>query len=478
MPNRILALDLHGPLLVAVTVETSFRGYQIVGHGTEPRDASRPLAEQVRALVARHPGPPDLVLSALPGNAAAYRILDLPFKDRRKLEQTVPFELESQLPFAVEDAVVDFQILAKTGDGTRVFAALAPRSRIEDHLKTLAEAGLDPAVVDFAPLTTLNVLQLFEGERPARYAFLHLSATQGTLALYRGGVLAHLRVIDVGEPAGLARDVGWSLKSFNGGPPMVTGDVGEPAPLLIGGAAPPELLEAFRHDESVVVQRLEDLPLRQVPAALHGRQGTYAPALGLALREIADGPTLGLNFRRDRFAYSRGRDEIRTVATRLGLLGAIVLVLFLVSQVVSYVRLRGEYRDVSGLVRQAFEKTLPGQPIVDETQQLKQEIERLKKQQQQFGFPQGGPVSVLEVLKQISERAPAEPRMNVDELSIDSDGVHLRAKTASFEAVETVRKKIAESPLFQDVAVKDPRTVADGSVEFRMNLTLGPKGGD
>src|SRR5882724_10102274 len=130
MPNRILALDLHGTHLVAVTVETSFRSYQIVAHGAEPRDPAQPLADQLRALVARHPGPADMVLSALAGNAAAYRILDLPFKDRRKLEQTVPFELESQLPLTVEDAIVDFQVLAKTADGTRVFAALAPRSRI------------------------------------------------------------------------------------------------------------------------------------------------------------------------------------------------------------------------------------------------------------------------------------------------------------------------------------------------------------
>src|SRR2546426_516506 len=83
-----------------------------------------------------------------------------------------------------------------------------PRSRIEEHLKTLAEAGLDPAVVDFGPLSTLNVLKLFEGERPDRYAFLHVGPTQGTLALYQDGALAHLRVIDVhGGAAGLAREV-------------------------------------------------------------------------------------------------------------------------------------------------------------------------------------------------------------------------------------------------------------------------------
>jgi Tfp pilus assembly PilM family ATPase len=81
--------------------------------------------------------------------------------------------------------VVDFQILERTSVGARVFAALAPRAKVEEHLQILADAGLDPAIVDFAPLTTLNVLQLFEGKRPDRYVPPRSSGQQGTLAIYR-----------------------------------------------------------------------------------------------------------------------------------------------------------------------------------------------------------------------------------------------------------------------------------------------------
>jgi general secretion pathway protein L len=474
MPNRILALDPHGAQLVAVVVETSFRSYQIVGYFAEPRDSSMTLGAQLTAFLSRHSIAADTVLSALPGDAAAYRFLDLPFRDWRKLQQTVPFELESQVPFAIDESIVDFQILEKTANGARVFAALTPKSRIEDHLKVLSEAGLDPAVVDFAPLATLNVLQLFEGDRPQRYAFLHVSAARGTLAIYRDGRLENLRVIDVaGESPvpGFVREVVWSLKSLNGGPP--TGEEAELRGLLVGGSSSQELLDSLRSRVALTVQRLEDLPLRQVPAALHGRQGTFAPALGLALRGIAEGPTLGVNFRRESFSYRRGQEEMQGVLTRLGVLGAVVLVLFAIWQGISYYQLSSQYDDLRGIVRQAFHEALPNTPIVDEAEQLQQEIRKLQKQQQQLGFGPGGPVSPLEILREIAERAPSEPRMNVDELSIDAEGVHLRGKTASFEAVETIRKKIAESPLFGEVQVKEPRTTTDGKVEFRMNLLPG-----
>jgi general secretion pathway protein L len=475
MPNRILALDPHGAQLVAVVVETSFRSYQIVGFFAEPRDPNAPLAEQLRSFVSRHAISADTVLSALPGRAAAYRILDLPFRDWRKLAQTVPFELESQVPFAVEEAVVDFQILERTPVGARVFAALAPRAKVEEHLQILADAGLDPAIVDFAPLTTLNVLQLFEGERPERYAFLHVSSgQQGTLAVYQGGHLTGLRVIDVaGEPAApaFAREIAWSLKSLNGS--ARGGD--EAPPLLIGGASGTELVELLRSRMGATVQRLEDLPLRQMPVALRGRQGMYAPALGLALREIVDEPTIGLNFRRDTFAYRRRQEELQGGLQRLGVLAGVVLLLFALWQGVSYYELSRQYDELRAVVQNAFRAVLPGMPVVDEAEQLAQEIKRLQKQQQQLGFGPSGPISPLEVLRQLSERAPTDPRLNVDELAIDAEGVHLRAKTSSFEAVEKIRRKIAESPLFADAQVKEPRTTPDGSVEFRVNLSF-PKG--
>ena len=134
------------------------------------------LGEQLRNFVSRHPdgrghgavGAPRRRCRLPVSRAAVPRLAEARSKPSPSSSRA-----RSRSPSMT--AIVDFQVLDKTADGTRVFAALAPKSRIDDHLKILAEAGLDPAVVDFAPLTTLNVLQLFEGDRPERYAFLHVS---------------------------------------------------------------------------------------------------------------------------------------------------------------------------------------------------------------------------------------------------------------------------------------------------------------
>jgi Tfp pilus assembly protein PilN len=107
--------------------------------------------------------------------------------------------------------------------------------------------------------------------------------------------------------------------------------------------------------------------------------------------------------------------------------------------------------------------------VIDEISQIQEKIDELERRRNQLG----GPVSVLEALREISIRSPENPRMFVDELSFDGPTILLRAKTSSFEAVETVKKNLAASELFRDVQVRDPRTTADGTVEFRLTITLG-----
>ncbi len=470
MPNRVLALDVSGSQLTAVVVESSFRSRSFLAHAIEPRDPARPLAEQLRDFVARHRLAGDTVLSALPARAATYRMLDLPFRDRRKLLQTVPFELENQVPVALEDAIVDFQVVSRESEGARVFAAMAPRRRIEEHLRTLAEAGLDPAILDFAPLTTLNALLLFETDRTRPLAFLHVDGAEGTLGVWRNGELCAIRALEAGDASGatLSEEVLWSLRTFRNAAaePLIESTSG--LPLVISGLVPSDLPGLLRQSGGLEVRRLEELRSPDLPSTLRDRAGAFAPALGLAVRELDDG-ALGVNFRREEFAYHRREQEWRAAVGRLAILAAVVAGLFVVSEIVSYAALSRRYDRVRRRVEEIFKATVPNTPVGNEAGKLREAIAELEKQRDQIG----GPTALIEALRELALRAPLDPRMNVEELTFDGPTMLLRAKTPSFEAVETIKKALLESQIFRDVQVKDPRTTPDGSVEFRLTITLG-----
>src|SRR5208337_2571802 len=97
-------------------------------------------------------GQPDIVISALPGDRVANRILELPFKDSRRLHQVVPFALEEHLPFPIDNGTVAFTRVGREDDHTLVMAAMVRKSDLEHHLELLQKAGLDPKTVTIAPL--------------------------------------------------------------------------------------------------------------------------------------------------------------------------------------------------------------------------------------------------------------------------------------------------------------------------------------
>ena len=110
------------------------------------------------ARVIKAAGKPDVLISALPGEFVAKRLLELPFSDSRRLQQVVPFALEEHLPFAVDDAAVAFSRVGREGNKTLVLAALARKVDLEKHFELLRSAGLDPKIVTLVPFALAGIL--------------------------------------------------------------------------------------------------------------------------------------------------------------------------------------------------------------------------------------------------------------------------------------------------------------------------------
>src|SRR4029078_6685442 len=96
----------------------------------------------------------------------------------------VPVELESNVPFGLDEVVVDYQVLHRDRSGTTVLAALVQKEDLERHLDLLKEGGAYRKIVDLGPLATLNTLSLVP-DLPPTFAFVDFGARTTTVALYR-----------------------------------------------------------------------------------------------------------------------------------------------------------------------------------------------------------------------------------------------------------------------------------------------------
>ncbi|MBI1814180.1 MAG: pilus assembly protein PilM [Deltaproteobacteria bacterium] len=500
MPQRILALDVEETEVKAAVLETSFRDYRIAGlyHEALTPDGGA-TGEQVRRFLDRHQLAGETVVSTLPGGLVSHRVFFLPFRDRKRLNQTIPFELETQVPFGLDEVIVDYSVLHRDRSGTTVLAAMVQKTDLEAHLAMLRSAGIDPKVVDLASMSGLNVLRVLSADLPATFAFVECNANSVHVALYRNQQLVGLRTLAVGHGApatngaanghalaegavltdappddsaarALAVELRWSLMVINGAP------LDDRLPCYVAGS--PAWLDhsapVLERQLGFELRRLDRIPLRMMTPTDQALLPTCAAPLGVALREVAPANTLGLNFRRDEFAYHRGQQEVRRAFGRVAILVGVLLVMTIADLFAAYQFQLSRLTAIDGQIRKVFVNTLPDERPVNEIAQFKSEVDKAEQKLQLLG----GIVSLsgaaaIDIARAISAALTDKAKLDIDEYAYDPEAVRIRGRTDSFETVDTIKQQLVAVPYFKDVQVKDVKASADGKdVSFRLILIM------
>jgi type IV pilus assembly protein PilM len=124
------------------------------------------------------------------------RVALLPFEElprtRREVTELVRWKMKKAVPFKVEEAVVDYEILpGEGGRGFNVLAVLMPLSIVEEQESAFVNQGIRPGLIDLSTFSLLHLYrQVIDSEMPAGGDFLLLNATGVffTLMILRDGL--------------------------------------------------------------------------------------------------------------------------------------------------------------------------------------------------------------------------------------------------------------------------------------------------
>ena len=144
--SLVLGLDVGEQAVRGVFLRTTLRGAQVEKHAeakiADGEDQPAALEQAIADVLAQHERAPDRVVAALDGEEVSVRTIDLPPGVLKRLDDVLPFEMESLLPFSLEESVVDHQIVRHDEDKLRVLAVAAPTQSVADRLSTLEAAGV------------------------------------------------------------------------------------------------------------------------------------------------------------------------------------------------------------------------------------------------------------------------------------------------------------------------------------------------
>lgn len=166
------------------------------------------------------------VLAAVSGPSVHLRQVEMPALSETELRTSLRYEARQHLPIEnIADAALDCQVIHRSEEGKgnqSVLMVGAPDALVQSRIKVLAAAGIEPEVVDAAPLALLNALEGAEPEAmaPGRtVAVLDLGASAATLVLARKGGVVYARSLAIPSrtgtpPAGLVPAVRETVQFF------------------------------------------------------------------------------------------------------------------------------------------------------------------------------------------------------------------------------------------------------------------------
>jgi len=143
MSRKVLGIDIRKESVSAVLVKTSLRENRIDAHAhiplPEAAEDDNNFKTALNMLVNEiNPSGCDCVVS-ISADHFSYRILQVPFKDSKKIRMVLPFELEPTVPYPIDDLVIDFIDLESAGpsDHSEVIAVAVPRTELAPYIESL-----------------------------------------------------------------------------------------------------------------------------------------------------------------------------------------------------------------------------------------------------------------------------------------------------------------------------------------------------
>jgi len=475
MGQRVVALELAGGFVRAALADRNWNSYELIGVYERERAADEADLSGALARLITETGKPDVLISALPGEFVAKRLLELPFGDSRRLQQVVPFALEEHLPFAVDDAAVAFSRVGREGDKTLVLAALARKADLEKHFELLRSAGLEPKIVTLIPFALAGILSRSRNGNKASHVVLDIDHGSTSMVLIDSeGLPRALRTLGQGlnlhNGVPLERAVAGAILGSVRQTLLAHGSDGEPPELILTGpaAGEPEVREQISEALATLVQHVNDFDCSPLIAGAKKEPARFAACIAMLLGEAPAKPLELLNFRQGEFAYRSRADRLAAYRAPLILAGfaiGLALLHVILGVATGARKLQLLDQEIASVTAPALG---PSSPTLA-APELQAKLKEMRKQLRLLGGNLGHG-SPLDLLLALSQAFPSGVPAQVYDLQIDDSGVKLQGTADSYSTVDRIKKALEHSPAFEKIAVDHAAAASDsGKIDFTIS---------
>lgn len=468
----------------------SVKGKQVEKWGSAPlapglvRDGyilqPKAVGEVISALFKSTQVPKQRVITSLTGLSFTYRILSLPRTKPALLEEAIQRSARKEIPLPMEELYLSWQAINGKQDELDCFVLGVPRNPIDAAVQTLAEAGVEPYIIDLKPLALARAANREDA------LIVDLEPDCFDVVLVAGGIPTVIHTIAPrGEGANLednirrlTNELSKTVKFYNGSHPETP--LSPTTPLLLTGelATDADTSKLIQAETGYPVEPL--VPPLEFPPALP--IAPFATNMGLALKKtpktVSKGETNGfydidLNILSDRFKARAHPVSRRRILIPLALVVAIGLLFGLYHLKTEANAESARLQTALGAAsQQLHEARLATNEANETTEAIDEIVADTEALREEHRYIRGQWSDLASNLTLVTGVLPASTHFTA--IKIDADEITIEGETDSSIKVISYAETLEEQPEFSEVRIAnitEVETSGANSVSFAIVVT-------
>jgi len=534
MPHRILGIDIGSYSVKMAVIERSFRTFSFVEFYERPIQYNELLSPEesaaiaIQGLIDDYNLSWDVICVGFAAQKVTSRLLTFPFGSTKKISQAIEFEIESYIPFSINDMVVDYAVVSQEKNMSRVMTVYIQKGELAKELSMLESINVDPRYVCVEGVDQINLVNLGMVPPEGAYAIIDMGHEKSTVTICHGRNLGYIRAISlagrsiteaISKHLNVPFDEAEKLKIEMGQLPIVENEVVDDISKAVIDAIREVVDEFLLHLRQTLFtfRETEDVPVEGVylcggTSRLPGldrylsdvlklnvtylncldfhfchldraeaHRHVVPQALALALKGVAgSGPDI--NLRSGEFAFKGDVEQLGGNVRRVGIVVGLIIFLALVNFTAKYYSVKRQVDklsdDVVTIVRQAMPDA-PKRAIRTPKAAIaliKSKEAELREKTGQLSAMMG--VSPLDTLKDVSAAMPPRDQLKIEvvDISMDGDRVTFSGVVDDFKAVDTVKQSMENSKYFTNVSTGNVSKGVKGEVKFKLSMDVAKEG--
>lgn len=172
MALRSLGIDIGTFSIKVAELQEKGNSYSLTNFFEIPlsvgnqKDRELEVLDALKSISSRYDLLAFRTVMAVHGQSISIRKKTFPFRERRKILKSLPFELEDEIPFESDQALFDAKIIRTAGKSAEVIAVASPRFTIQEALNIAEDGGFDTDVISADILALHNLFEDWAASPP------------------------------------------------------------------------------------------------------------------------------------------------------------------------------------------------------------------------------------------------------------------------------------------------------------------------